>query len=125
MLGTLNRLLDDAAKRAGIALDQIVKAMTGNSTMILLLLRPAASIDPAHAPFITTVNQPPPFPAGDLDLHMHPRHGGLSPRRGQLRGCGHRKRAWSVRAWRARTRSPSSWMWAPTARPPWAQATGC
>ncbi|MCB9159635.1 MAG: DUF4445 domain-containing protein [Caldilineaceae bacterium] len=71
--GTLNRLLDDAAKRAGIATDQIVKAaVAGNSTMIHLLLGlPPQSI--RLAPFITTVNQPPPFPAGDLDLHMHPR----------------------------------------------------
>ncbi|MEZ4611355.1 MAG: hypothetical protein R2838_14145 [Caldilineaceae bacterium] len=47
--GTLNRLLDDAAKRAGIARDQIVKAtVAGNSTM-MPLPRSAASIDPARA----------------------------------------------------------------------------
>ena len=71
--GTLNRLLDDAAKRAGVAAGQIVKAaVTGNSTMIHLFLGlPPQSI--RLAPFITTVNQPPSVTAGELELHLHPR----------------------------------------------------
>lgn len=69
---TFNRLLDQAARRAGVQTSEIYKAtVAGNSTMIHLFLGlPPQSI--RLSPFVTTVNQPPPVRAYELGLHLHP-----------------------------------------------------
>jgi len=69
---TFNGLLEDAAKECAISTDQIYKAVVaGNSTMIHLF----AGIPPEPIrlmPFITTVNQLPPFPAREVGLKINP-----------------------------------------------------
>ncbi len=72
VLGTLNRLLAQAARRAKAEIDDIYRAtVAGNSTMIHLFLGlPPESI--RLSPFITGVNQPPPMRAGDVELSIHP-----------------------------------------------------
>lgn len=72
VVGTLNRLLGEVAGERSITTDQIYKAVVaGNSTMIHLF----AGIPPEPIrlmPFITTVNQLPPFPAREVGLDIHP-----------------------------------------------------
>jgi uncharacterized 2Fe-2S/4Fe-4S cluster protein (DUF4445 family) len=72
VMGTFNRLLEQAAQRARVRTDEIYKAaVAGNSTMIHLFLGlPPQSI--RLAPFITAVNQPPPVLACELGLNIHP-----------------------------------------------------
>jgi uncharacterized 2Fe-2S/4Fe-4S cluster protein (DUF4445 family) len=72
VLETFNRLLAQAAKRAGKDVQTIYKvAVAGNSTMIHLFLGlPPQSI--RLAPFITTANQPPAITAAELGLAVHP-----------------------------------------------------
>jgi len=71
VMGTLNRLLEQAAQERGISTDQIYKAVVaGNSTMIHLF----AGIPPEPIrlmPFITVVNQLPPFPARQIGLGVN------------------------------------------------------
>ena len=66
--GTLNRLLEQAAEQAGIAPEEIYRAVVaGNSTMIhLFAALPPESI--RLVPFVTTVNQLPPLRAHELGL---------------------------------------------------------
>ncbi|MEE8390546.1 MAG: ASKHA domain-containing protein, partial [Anaerolineae bacterium] len=72
VMETLNRLLERAARERGISTDQIYKAVVaGNSTMIHLF----AGVPPESIrlmPFITTVNQLPPFPAREIGLGINP-----------------------------------------------------
>ncbi len=72
VMGTLNRLLEQVARERGISTDEIYKAVVaGNSTMIHLF----AGIPPASIrlmPFITAVNQVPPFPAREINLGINP-----------------------------------------------------
>jgi len=72
VMETLNRLLKQAARERGISTDQIYKAVVaGNSTMIHLF----AGIPPEPIrlmPFITVVNQLPPFPAREIGLGINP-----------------------------------------------------
>jgi uncharacterized 2Fe-2S/4Fe-4S cluster protein (DUF4445 family) len=72
VLGTLNKLIGQLARRQGISGEEIVKAtVAGNSTMIHLFL----GLPPEHirlVPFITTVNYPPPVLAGELGLEINP-----------------------------------------------------
>jgi len=72
VMETLNRLLKQAARERGISTDQIYKAVVaGNSTMIHLF----AGIPPEPIrlmPFITVVNQVPPFPAREIGLGINP-----------------------------------------------------
>lgn len=72
VMGTLNRLLDQAARERGISTDQIYKAVVaGNSTMIHLF----AGIPPASIrlmPFVTAVNQMPPLVAQEIGLRINP-----------------------------------------------------
>lgn len=72
VLETINTLLERACEQAGIRPQEVVKAtIAGNSTMIHLLLGvPAASI--RLSPFITALNEPPPFPARELGLNLNP-----------------------------------------------------
>jgi uncharacterized 2Fe-2S/4Fe-4S cluster protein (DUF4445 family) len=69
---TFNGLLEDAAEERGISTDQIYKAVVaGNSTMLHLF----AGVPPEPIrlmPFITTVNQLPPFPAREVGLRINP-----------------------------------------------------
>jgi uncharacterized 2Fe-2S/4Fe-4S cluster protein (DUF4445 family) len=69
---TFNGLLEDAAAERGISTDQIYKAVVaGNSTMLHLF----AGVPPEPIrlmPFITTVNQLPPFPAREVGLRINP-----------------------------------------------------
>ena len=71
VMETLNRLLEQAARERGISTDQIYKAVVaGNSTMIHLF----AGIPPESIrlmPFITVVNQLPPFPAHEIGLGIN------------------------------------------------------
>jgi uncharacterized 2Fe-2S/4Fe-4S cluster protein (DUF4445 family) len=71
VLGTLNRLLQDVAERRSIGTDQIYKAVVaGNSTMVHLF----AGLPPESIrlmPFITGVNQLPPFPAREIGLGIN------------------------------------------------------
>ncbi|MBN1284156.1 MAG: DUF4445 domain-containing protein [Anaerolineae bacterium] len=73
VVGTINRLIGAACKRAQVDPRQVVKAaIAGNSTMIHLLLGlPAASI--RLVPFITGVNHAPVITAEEIGLNMHPR----------------------------------------------------
>ena len=72
VMGTLNRLLEQAARERGISTDQIYKAVVaGNSTMLHLF----AGVPPESIrlmPFITVVNQLPPFPARQIGLGINP-----------------------------------------------------
>jgi uncharacterized 2Fe-2S/4Fe-4S cluster protein (DUF4445 family) len=72
VMETLNRLLKQAARERGISTEQIYKAaVAGNSTMIHLF----AGIPPEPIrlmPFITVVNQVPPFPAREIGLGINP-----------------------------------------------------
>jgi uncharacterized 2Fe-2S/4Fe-4S cluster protein (DUF4445 family) len=72
VMGTLNRLLEQAARERKISTDQIYKAVVaGNSTMIHLF----AGVPPESIrlmPFITAVNQFPPFAAGEIGLGINP-----------------------------------------------------
>jgi len=72
VLETLNRLLNQAARERSISTDQIYKAVVaGNSTMIHLFTGvPPESI--RLMPFITAVNQFPPFPAREIGLEINP-----------------------------------------------------
>jgi len=72
VMETLNRLLNQAAQERGIRTDQIYKAVVaGNSTMIHLFTGvPPESI--RLMPFITVVNQFPPFPAHEIGLEINP-----------------------------------------------------
>ena len=72
VVGTINELLERAARRAKISVSEIYKmTVAGNSTMIHLFLGlPPASI--RLEPFITTINHPPPVRAGDLGINIHP-----------------------------------------------------
>ncbi|MEA3341699.1 MAG: ASKHA domain-containing protein, partial [Chloroflexota bacterium] len=71
VMETLNRLLKKAARERKISIDQIYKAViAGNSTMIHLF----AGIPPEPIrlmPFITVVNQLPPFPAREIGLGIN------------------------------------------------------
>ncbi len=72
VMETLNRLIRQAANEHGIRTDEIYKAVVaGNSTMIHLF----AAIPPESIrlmPFITAVNEIPPFPAGEVGLGINP-----------------------------------------------------
>ncbi len=72
VLETFNRLLQEAAEERGITTDQIYKAVVaGNSTMLHLF----AGIPPETIrlmPFITAVNQLPPFEAQEIGLAINP-----------------------------------------------------
>ena len=72
VMETLNRLLKQAARERSISTDEIYKAVVaGNSTMIHLF----AGVPPASIrlmPFITAVNQFPPFPAREIGLGVNP-----------------------------------------------------
>ncbi len=72
VIGTFNRLLEQATARARVDASRIYRAtVAGNSTMIHLFLGlPPQSI--RLSPFVTTVNQPPPVLAGILGLAIHP-----------------------------------------------------
>jgi uncharacterized 2Fe-2S/4Fe-4S cluster protein (DUF4445 family) len=69
---TFNRLLEQAAAERGISTDEIYKAVVaGNSTMLHLF----AAIPPEPIrlmPFITSVNQLPPFEAWEVGLAINP-----------------------------------------------------
>jgi uncharacterized 2Fe-2S/4Fe-4S cluster protein (DUF4445 family) len=71
VMETLNRLLEQAARERGISTDQIYKAVVaGNSTMIHLF----TSVPPESIrlmPFITAINQLPPFPAREIGLGIN------------------------------------------------------
>jgi uncharacterized 2Fe-2S/4Fe-4S cluster protein (DUF4445 family) len=72
VMETLNRLLKQAARERSISTDEIYKAVVaGNSTMIHLF----AGVPPESIrlmPFITAVNQFPPFPAREIGLGVNP-----------------------------------------------------
>ncbi|HUX77569.1 MAG TPA: ASKHA domain-containing protein, partial [Anaerolineae bacterium] len=72
VMETLNRLLKQAARERSIRTDEIYKAVVaGNSTMIHLF----AGIPPESIrlmPFITAVNQVPPFVAREIGLGINP-----------------------------------------------------
>ncbi len=72
VVGTLNGLLEAAAEERSISTDQIYRvAVSGNSTMIHLF----AGIPPEairRLPFVTTVNNVPPFQAREVGLAIHP-----------------------------------------------------
>jgi uncharacterized 2Fe-2S/4Fe-4S cluster protein (DUF4445 family) len=72
VMETLNRLLEQAAQERSISTDEIYRAVVaGNSTMIHLF----AGIPPESIrlmPFITAVNQLPPFPAREIGLGINP-----------------------------------------------------
>jgi uncharacterized 2Fe-2S/4Fe-4S cluster protein (DUF4445 family) len=72
VLNTINGLVETACKRVQTTPDQIYKVtIAGNSTMMHLLLGlPAESI--RLSPFVTGVNEPPPFRAADIGLGVHP-----------------------------------------------------
>lgn len=72
VLDTINALLSTACQRASIVPGEVQKVtITGNSTMIHLLLNiPASSI--RHAPFVTAINHVPRISAGELGLATHP-----------------------------------------------------
>jgi uncharacterized 2Fe-2S/4Fe-4S cluster protein (DUF4445 family) len=72
VMATLNRLIEEAAVERGITTDVIYRAVVaGNSTMIHLF----AGIPPESIrlmPFVTAVNQVPPFPASQIGLGINP-----------------------------------------------------
>jgi uncharacterized 2Fe-2S/4Fe-4S cluster protein (DUF4445 family) len=71
VLKTLNRLLDQVTGERDIGTDEIYKVVVaGNSTMIHLF----AGIPPQSIrlmPFVTVVNQVPPFPAREIGLNVN------------------------------------------------------
>jgi uncharacterized 2Fe-2S/4Fe-4S cluster protein (DUF4445 family) len=71
VVGTINELVERAARRANVNPAQIYKmTVVGNSTMIHLFLGlPPSSI--RLEPFVTAVNQPPPVRAGELGVAIH------------------------------------------------------
>ncbi|HEY5652050.1 MAG TPA: ASKHA domain-containing protein, partial [Acidimicrobiia bacterium] len=72
VLDTINGLIEALCKRTRIASADIVKAtVTGNSTMIHLLLGLAADSIRLE-PFITTINHLPRLPASEVGIRMHP-----------------------------------------------------
>jgi uncharacterized 2Fe-2S/4Fe-4S cluster protein (DUF4445 family) len=72
VIGTVNKLIDRAARRARIEPDDIYRmTVAGNSTMLHLFLGvPPGSI--RLKPFITAVNHPLPVQARELGLTIHP-----------------------------------------------------
>jgi len=72
VVGTINELLDRAARRAKISPSQVYQmTVAGNSTMIHLFLGlPPSSI--RLEPFVTAINQPPPVHASELGVNIHP-----------------------------------------------------
>ncbi len=72
VMETLNQLLSEAAEERGIQTDHIYKVVVaGNSTMIHLF----TGVSPESIrlmPFITAVNQLPPFPAREIGLEINP-----------------------------------------------------
>jgi uncharacterized 2Fe-2S/4Fe-4S cluster protein (DUF4445 family) len=72
VLETLNRLIGQVTEERGITREEIYRAVVaGNSTMIHLF----AGLPPESIrlmPFITTINQLPPFPAQQVGLGIHP-----------------------------------------------------
>jgi uncharacterized 2Fe-2S/4Fe-4S cluster protein (DUF4445 family) len=72
VLGSINGLIQTACERTRLASDDIVKAtITGNSTMMVLLLGiPAESI--RLEPFITPINHLPRLSAVDVGIAMNP-----------------------------------------------------
>ena len=72
VVGTINELIERAARRAKINPLEIYKmTVAGNSTMIHLFLGlPPSSI--RLEPFVTTINHPPPVRAGELGVAIHP-----------------------------------------------------
>jgi len=72
VVGTINELLERATRRAKISSSEIYKmTVAGNSTMIHLVLGlPPSSI--RLEPFVTTINHPPPVPASELGINIHP-----------------------------------------------------
>jgi uncharacterized 2Fe-2S/4Fe-4S cluster protein (DUF4445 family) len=72
VLGTINGLLATACKRVRAQPEDVIKAtVTGNSTMLHLLLGvPAESI--RLSPFVTAVNDVPPLTAREVGLNLHP-----------------------------------------------------
>jgi uncharacterized 2Fe-2S/4Fe-4S cluster protein (DUF4445 family) len=72
VIGTINELIERAARRAKISPAEIYKlTVAGNSTMIHLFLGlPPSSI--RLEPFVTAINQPPPVRASELGLNIHP-----------------------------------------------------
>jgi uncharacterized 2Fe-2S/4Fe-4S cluster protein (DUF4445 family) len=71
VVGTLNRLLKQAAQERSISIDDIYKVVVaGNSTMIHLF----AGVPPESIrlmPFVPVVNQLPPFPAWEIGLEIN------------------------------------------------------
>ncbi|MCB9135917.1 MAG: DUF4445 domain-containing protein [Anaerolineales bacterium] len=72
VLGTINGLIETACKRVQANPLEIYKVtIAGNSTMMHLLLGlPADSI--RLSPFVTGVNEPPPFRAAEIGLNVNP-----------------------------------------------------
>ena len=72
VIGTINKLIEQACKRIQIESHEIFKAtIAGNSTMTHLLLGiPTASI--RLSPYITNFNQAPPLTAQEIGLAIHP-----------------------------------------------------
>lgn len=72
VVGTINGLLDELARRNDVDLRQVVRlCAAGNTTMIHLFL----GIDPRYIrlePYIPTVNRPLPLRAAELGLHVNP-----------------------------------------------------
>jgi uncharacterized 2Fe-2S/4Fe-4S cluster protein (DUF4445 family) len=72
VMETLNRLLEKAAQERNVNTNEVYKAVVaGNSTMIHLF----AAIPPESIrlmPFITGINQMPPFPAREIGLKINP-----------------------------------------------------
>jgi len=71
-IDTVNRLAEDLAGEAGLAVTDIrVLSVAGNTTMVHFFL----NIDPRHIcrePYIPLVNAPDPCPAAELGLAIHP-----------------------------------------------------
>lgn len=72
VVGTINELLERAARRAKINPSEVYKmTVAGNSTMLHLFLGlPPSSI--RLEPFVTTINHPPPVRARELSINIHP-----------------------------------------------------
>ncbi len=72
VVGTINELLERAARRAKISSSEVYKmTVAGNSTMVHLFLGlPPSSI--RFEPFVTAINHPPPVRASELGVNIHP-----------------------------------------------------
>jgi uncharacterized 2Fe-2S/4Fe-4S cluster protein (DUF4445 family) len=72
VVGTINEVLERAARRAKISPSQVYKmTVAGNSTMVHLVLGlPPSSI--RLEPFVTTINYPPPVLASQLGIEIYP-----------------------------------------------------